>query len=60
MDVCPPETTIAVKGGSFLGYDPGVSATENPIANFIAEGYYAIEEDGYWTVEAISEVPGLE
>ena len=45
---------ITVKGGTFLGYDPSHSDTENPVADFIAEGYYAVEADGYWTVEEVS------
>ena len=48
-------STITVKGGTFLGYDPSHSDTENPVADFIAEGYYAVEADGYWTVTSVPE-----
>ena len=34
-------STITVKGGTFVEYDPSNSASENPIANFVAEGYVA-------------------
>ena len=30
---------IIVKGGSFKNYNPASSQTENPVANFVAEGY---------------------
>ena len=47
-------STILVKGGTFKGYNPDASATENPVANFVAEGYFAAEKDGFWTVEEVS------
>ena len=37
-----PETeagTVIVRGGTFKNYDPSFSQTENPPANFVAEGY---------------------
>lgn len=37
---------IKVYGGTFVNYDPSSSATENPIANFVADGYVSVREDG--------------
>lgn len=42
--------TIIVTGGSFTGYDPSQSNSENPTANFVAEGYTVVESDGIYTV----------
>lgn len=42
--------TIIVKGGSFTGYDPSHSETEDPIANFVADGYTVVESNGIYTV----------
>ena len=49
------ESTIVVKGGSFKGYDPSASATENPVASFVAEGYVAVAADGFWSVAQAPE-----
>ena len=38
---------IVVNGGSFYKWDPSHSKGENPVANFVAEGYAAIT-DGDW------------
>lgn len=35
--------TISVTAGTFVNYDPSNSKTENPVANFVAEGYTATE-----------------
>lgn len=35
--------TISVTAGTFVNYDPSNSQTENPAANFVAEGYKVIE-----------------
>ena len=35
---------IIVKGGTFVNYDPSDSASENPHANFVAEGYSVMKE----------------
>ena len=34
---------INVYGGTFINYDPSSSMTENPVKNFVAEGYTAIK-----------------
>lgn len=36
--------TISVTAGTFVNYDPSNSQTENPAANFVAEGYEVIEK----------------
>lgn len=51
------ESSIIVKGGTFVDYDPSNSETENPVANFVAEGYKVISEvqengDIWYTVVA--------
>ena len=35
---------ITVNGGKFYQYNPSVSNTENPIANFVASGYFVSKE----------------
>ena len=44
--------SIVVNGGTFVGYNPAESHTENPVANFVAEGYTVVENDGVYTVVA--------
>lgn len=39
------ESTIVVKGGTFVNYNPAESETESPIANFVAEGYDVVAEE---------------
>lgn len=50
------EAKIIVTGGIFENYDPSHSKTENPEANFCAEGYVTTSEDNdgstFYTVEA--------
>ena len=36
--------SIKVYGGTFVNYDPSKSATENPAANFVADGYRVVSE----------------
>lgn len=51
------DSTITVKGGVFMGYDPSHSGTENPEESFVAPGYQATGQgDGYWTVTAVPEM----
>ncbi len=38
--------TISVTAGTFVNYDPSNSQTENPAANFVAEGYKVIKTTG--------------
>ena len=43
---------IIVCGGTFHSYNPSASVSENPIANFIAEGFTVVENEGIFTVIA--------
>lgn len=48
-------TSIVVYGGKFLNYNPAASAGENPVANFVADGYKSVETaegSNVWTVVA--------
>ena len=36
-------TTIEVRGGKFVGFDPANNAAENAGTNFVVEGYYSTE-----------------
>ena len=53
---------INVYGGTFINYDPSSSMTENPVKNFVAEGYPAIKTsaepapNGTYTVVKGTEV----
>lgn len=42
--------TMLVKGGSFVDYDPSNSQSENPPADFVADGYKVSESNGVYTV----------
>lgn len=39
--------TIQVTGGTFKNYNPSASKTENPVANYLADGY-AVTKSGEW------------
>ena len=44
-------TTIEVRGGRFVGFDPMNNAAENAGTNFVAEGYKSVEvETNVWEV----------
>lgn len=45
--------TITVNGGSFYKFDPSISKSENPEANFVPVGYGVISDNVWYTV-----VPG--
>ena len=53
---------LNVYGGTFINYDPSSSMTENPVKNFVAEGYTAIKTsaepapNGTYTVVKGTEV----
>ena len=44
---------IIVKGGIFHNFNPGESNGENPVANFLAEGYKSVTEDGGKTFKVV-------
>ena len=60
---------IVVYGGTFKNYNPAESHTENPVANFVADGYTVTTEgdgkDTWYTVEpltaenSVAEVNGV-
>ena len=56
------KASIVVTGGTFINYDPSSSMTENPVKNFVAEGYTAIKTsaepapNGTYTVVKGTEV----
>lgn len=41
------EAVISVTGGEFYKYNPAASHSENPVANFVADGY-GVVKDGDW------------
>lgn len=48
------EAIISVTGGEFYKYNPAASESENPIANFVADGYGVIKGgDWYKVVKAV-------
>ena len=44
---------IAVTGGKFYKFDPSKGKTENPLDNFVAEGYGVEVEGDYFVVKAL-------
>ena len=47
--------TIIVKGGKFYQYDPAASLSENPQANFVADGYESNIDGDYYVVSVIND-----
>ena len=46
-------TVIEVRGGKFVGFNPAQSPSENPVENFVAEGYESVEvATGVFVVQA--------
>ena len=45
---------IIVTGGTFVNYDPSQSKTENPGANFVADGYTVVQNGEKYVVQALS------
>ncbi len=43
---------IVVKGGRFYKYDPSNSKSENPVANFVADGYKVVQDGDWYEVVA--------
>ncbi len=41
---------VSITGGEFVGFNPAESLSENPAANFVPEGYQAVEENGVYKV----------
>ncbi len=51
---------IEVKGGSFKGFNPAESHSENPVMNFVADGYVSILSGEWYTVCLKSEVATID
>lgn len=54
---------LVVMGGEFVNYDPSSSNSENPEANFLAEGYFSVkstvgEDTVYNIVSAVAKIGG--
>lgn len=51
---------IIVNGGTFRGWDPANSKSENPVANFLADGYVTLTEekdgDTWYTVGTLTDM----
>ncbi len=48
--------SIVVKGGTFVGFDPEESTSENPVANFCHKDYVSVDNgDGTYTVVSYVE-----
>ena len=45
---------IIVTGGTFVNYDPSQSKTENPVANFVADGYTVVQNGEKYVVQALT------
>lgn len=44
------DINISVAGGEFYKYNPAESHTENPVANFVADGYKSVQEGDWYKV----------
>lgn len=47
--------TIQVTGGTFKNYNPSASKTENPVANYLADGYTVTKNGEWFTVIPVPE-----
>lgn len=47
--------TIQVTGGTFKNYNPSASKTENPVANYLADGYTVTKNGEWFTVISVPE-----
>jgi len=47
--------SITVKGGTFHKFNPGASNGENPVANYLADGYKSTEDGDTYVVTAVQE-----
>ncbi len=50
------EAIISVTGGEFYKYNPAASHSENPVANFVADGYGVIKNGDWYKVVKATEV----
>lgn len=47
-----PTNHIEVKGGKFYKFNPAVSKSENPVANFVAPGFKSVQDGDWYVVSA--------
>jgi len=50
------EAIISVIGGEFYKYNPAASHSENPVANFVADGYGVVKDGDWYRVVKATEV----
>lgn len=50
------EAIISVTGGEFYKYNPAASHSENPVANFVADGYGVVKDGDWYRVVKATEV----
>ena len=50
------EAIISVTGGEFYKYNPAASHSENPAANFVADGYGVVKDGDWYRVVKATEV----
>ena len=50
------EAIISVTGGEFYKYNPAASHSENPVANFVADGYGVVKDGDWYKVVKATEV----
>ena len=46
---------IQVSGGKFFKYDPAKSESENPMMNFVMEGFGSFAEGDYYVIRAVAD-----
>ena len=52
IDSSKDSAVVEVMGGEFYKFDPSNSATENPIQNWVPEGYTVTSENDWYKVTA--------
>ena len=50
------EAIISVTGGEFYKYNPAASHSENPVANFVADGYGVVKDGDWYRIVKATEV----
>ena len=59
LDSCMDGASLSVKGGSFYMYDPSKGISEDPVADFVADGYVSVQNGDYYDViPAVAESNG--
>ncbi len=55
-DKAAGDINVSVTGGEFYKYNPAASHSENPVANFVADGYGVIKNGDWYKVVKATEV----